>query len=97
MLKIAKCYALIAIEENQKIRVLGGLKMTLVSTKQIIDHNANVMADNIFHGLSSGYSGREINEYESSARRNIRLLKNHLNNGGAVEFDQTTQTYIPKY
>ena len=64
--------------------------------KEIIEHNSNIIEDNMFFGWKNGYSEKEINQYEAEARRNLKILKKHLKDGGQVEWNQEQQIYVPK-
>lgn len=80
-----------------KVRVLVNGEITLMSRKDIIDHEEAVIIDNIFRAYKNGHSEREINKYESNARHELSRLKKTIreNPGIVLELDKTTQRFCP--
>lgn len=68
-----------------------------MSYEEIKVHNEDIIEDNIFHALKHGeYSENEINEYKSSAIKQLEELKKDIreNKNVVLVLDQRTQQYV---
>ena len=66
------------------------------NAKQIIEHNESIIEDNLFFGLKNGYTEKEMHQYESEAKKELKCLKKHLKDNGLVEYDNETHMYVRK-
>ncbi len=65
--------------------------------RKILDHNSSIIEDNLCYGYKTQTPKAEIDQYYKDAKREQRLLKAHIQTGGDVEWDKTTQLWVVKH
>ena len=62
--------------------------------EKIIQHNEDIIKDNLFFGLKGGCSQKEINDYRKEAYAELNALRAYLKNGGTkVILNKETELY----
>jgi hypothetical protein len=64
--------------------------------REILDHNNDIIQDNVLFGYKSRTPEVEINQYYRDVKREQRLLKKHLQSGGEVEWNKSTHMWVAK-
>lgn len=67
-----------------------------IEYRKIIEHEEDIIEDNIFYGIKNGYAQKEILEYKKQAITELKLLKQAIreNNNTVLKLDKETERFI---